>query len=103
MPTESELLQIQKPDDTQESAESLEELRQEVVRGFLYSHTRANDNTGKTLEAASFSYALIELLQEKGVITIEELDERKKQVGKRLVQKFAEEGMGMVALVENMR
>ncbi len=47
--------------------------------GLLYTHTRINDNTKKTLEAASFLYALIELLHEKGLISIEELDERKRQ------------------------
>jgi hypothetical protein len=79
-------------------SEFLEELRREIVHGFLYSHTRANDNTGKALEIASFCYALIELLEEKGIISIEELDERKKVAGKRLVKKFAEKGMGVVAL-----
>jgi hypothetical protein len=73
-------------------------LRREIVGGFLYSYTRANDNIGKALEIASFCYALIELLNEKGIISIEELDERKKAVGKRLVKKFEEKGMGVVAL-----
>jgi len=71
-----------------------EELRKEVAQGFLYSHTRASTNTGKALEVASFCYALIELLEEKGIISIEELDERKKVVAPRLVKKFAEKGMG---------
>jgi len=99
--TESTLLQIQKQSDTQNVADGngnhsafFEELRKEVVHGFLYSHTRANDNTGKALEIASFCYALIELLNEKGIITIEELDERKKVVADRLVKKFAEKRMG---------
>lgn len=33
----------------------------------LYTHTRINDNTKKTLEAASFLYALIEPLNGKGL------------------------------------
>lgn len=108
MHTESSLLQILKLIDIQDinrdngnHSDFLEELRQEVVQGFLYSHTRANKNTGKALEIASFCYALIELLQEKGIITFEELDERKKVVGKRLVKKFTEQGMGVVALQES--
>ncbi len=52
------------------------DLRQEVAEGLLYTHGRLNSNTSKTLEAASFLYALVELLNEKGVLTIEELDER---------------------------
>ena len=101
MLTEKPLLRIQKQSDIQNAAnddgnysEFLEGLRKEVVQGFLYSHTRVNANTGKALEVASFCYALIELLSEKGIITIEELDERKKVVVGRLVKKFAEKGMG---------
>ena len=46
------------------------------------------------VEAASFLYALIELLNEKEFISIEELDERKKQVAERLVRMFVESGTG---------
>ncbi len=55
-----------------------------------------NFNTNKTLEAASCLYALIELLNEKGLISIEELDERKKQVAERMVKKFAESGIRLM-------
>jgi hypothetical protein len=79
-------------------ASSVEALRREVVQGFLDSHTRSNKNADKVLEVASFSYALIELLQEKGLITVEELDERKKQIIQRLISKFIEQGMGVVAM-----
>jgi hypothetical protein len=57
------------------------DLREEVVQGLLYAHSRANANTTKTLKAASFLYALIELMSEKGLITVDELDERKRTVG----------------------
>ncbi len=67
-----------------------------MAEGLLYTHSRLNANTSKTLEAASFLYALVELLNEKGVITIEELDERKKQVAERLVQKFVKSGIGLM-------
>lgn len=76
----------------------MEELRQEVTQGFLDSHSRSNKNTGKAVEIASFCYALIELLQEKGIITFEELDDRQKVVSQRLVKKFVEQGMGAVVL-----
>lgn len=68
----------------------------DLSSGLFYTHTRVNDNTKKTLEAASFLYALIELLNEKGIISIEELDERKKQVAERLVKKFTESGIGLM-------
>jgi Fe-S-cluster containining protein len=78
----------------------VEELREEVAQGFLYSHSRANVNSSKLLEVTAFSYALIELLAERGLITVEELDERKAQVGKRLAEKFAEKGMGVALTAE---
>jgi hypothetical protein len=77
-----------------------ETLREEVAEGLLYAHSRENANTSKVLEVASFAYALIELLIERGVIAVEELDERKRQVGQRLVEKFAAKGMG-VALTKD--
>lgn len=78
----------------------VEALREEVARGFLYAHSRANVNSSKLLEVSAFSYALVELLAERGVITVEELDERKAQVSKRLAEKFAERGMGVALTAE---
>ena len=75
------------------------DLRQEVAEGLLYAHSRLNANTSKTLEAASFLYALVELLNERGLISIEELDERKRVVGQRLAEGLMAQGMG-VALQE---
>jgi Fe-S-cluster containining protein len=72
------------------------EFRDETARGLAYTHARANANTGRLLEIASFSYSVIELLAEKGIISIEEVDERKKVVADRLADKFREAGMGVV-------
>ncbi|HZO32398.1 MAG TPA: YkgJ family cysteine cluster protein [Chloroflexota bacterium] len=71
-------------------------LRQEVAEGLLYTHTRLNANTSKTLEAASFLYALIELLDERGLLSIEELDERKRVVGQRLAKQLNQQGLGVM-------
>jgi hypothetical protein len=46
--------------------ETPERLRDELVGGLLYCHDRENTNTTRTLEVSAFSYALIELLLEKG-------------------------------------
>ncbi len=70
--------------------------RQEVTKGLLYNHIRINLITAKNIEVSSFLYALIEILNEKGLLTIEELDERKKEVAERLVKKFVESGMGLM-------
>lgn len=68
----------------------------DLSSGLLYTHTRINANTAKILEASSFLYALVELLNEKGLLSFEELDERKKQVAERLVKKFVESGIGLM-------
>src|SRR6266508_3383213 len=77
-------------------AEVFDDLRGEITSGLLYTHHRANANTSKTLEVTSFAYALIELLVDKGLLTVEELDERKRQVAARLAKKFRDSGMGVV-------
>jgi hypothetical protein len=82
--------------------DAYEVLRQEIVGGLLYCHDRANTNTGKILEVTSFAYALIELLAEKGLLTIAELDARKQIVGKRLVEKLKENGMGVMLQQEQI-
>lgn len=69
-------------------------LRQEVAEGLLYAHSRLNANTAKTLEAAAFIYALVEMLSEKGIISLEELDQHKHAVGKRLAEDFKKKNMG---------
>ena len=76
--------------------ESVSALREDIRDGLLYTHHRANTNTSKTLEVTAFSYALIELLVERGILTVEELDERKRQVAARLAVKFRDDGMGVV-------
>lgn len=73
----------------------IDDLYEQVSGGLLYSHHRANANTSKTLEVTAFAYALIELLIEKGLLTEEELNERKRKVGQRLVKKFNHNGMGV--------
>lgn len=69
-------------------------LRAEIAGGLRYTHTRANANTAKLLEVASFAYAAIGLLSESGLISVAELDERKKVIADRLIEKFRQEGIG---------
>ncbi len=78
------------------STDKLSDMQSDLASGLLYTHTRLNDNTKKILESTSFLYALIELLNEKGVITIEELDDQKKKVAERLVKRFTESGVGLM-------
>jgi hypothetical protein len=71
-------------------------LREEVAEGLLYTHARLSENTKTTLEAAAFLYGLIELLSEKGLISIEDIDARKREVAKRLAKKHRENGVGVL-------
>lgn len=82
--------------DRRYSVNHTQNLRQAVAQGLLYTHSRLNANTSKTLEATAFLYALIELLEEKGLIAIAELDERKRTVGTRLVEQLRQSGNGVI-------
>lgn len=78
------------------TADAVEGLRAEVAEGMRYAHHRANANTSRALETAAFAYALVELLVERGVLTVAELDERKQGVAARLEERFRDSGMGVM-------
>jgi len=70
-------------------------LRGEVAEGIAFLHTRLGATTARSLEAASFLYALVELLVEKHLLTLEELDARKAVVSQRLARRYAEKDPGV--------
>jgi len=80
--------------------EAGERLRREVEGGLLYCHHRENTNTTQALEVTAFTYAVIDLLVEKGLLGEDELNERKQEMGRRLVEKFNARGMN-VAIQES--
>lgn len=82
------------PQDSRSSS-TLNGLRQEVTEGLLYTHARLSHSTQKNFEVASFLYGLIELLSEKGLVSIEEVDGRKREVADRLAKKLRDEGAGV--------
>jgi len=67
-----------------------------IIEGLLYIHTRLGENTKSTLEATAFLYGLIELLSERGLLSIEELDERKREVAERIIMKSRNKGVGIL-------
>ena len=69
---------------------------QETTEGLYYTHVRINNNTAKILEASSFLYALVEILNEKGLISIEELDARQAKLADRIINKFVKSGIGLL-------
>jgi hypothetical protein len=76
--------------------DGLDNLRRDLTQGLLYTHRRLSANTAKNLETASFLYALVEILNDRGIITVDELDRRKKTVGVRLVEQFRKNGSGVM-------
>ena len=92
------LVQIEMQDNGDSDVDGVRhpQLRQEVAGGLFYTHARLSQNTNKTLENSAFLYGLIELLQEKGLITNDELDERKKGVGERLIAQWKKQGLGVM-------
>jgi Fe-S-cluster containining protein len=69
---------------------------QQVAEGLLYTHARLSENTRATLEASSFLYGLIELLHERQLVSIDELDRRQREVAERLGRKNAEKRVGVL-------
>ena len=68
---------------------------EEILEGFLYSYRQLDTNAAKVYEASANLYSLIELLVAKGIIGVDELDQRKKAVEKRLKESFNESGIGV--------
>ncbi len=83
-------------DNEQVLFDYIQNLHQQLAAGLLYTHSRLNANTSRTLEATAFLYALVELLEEKGLITLAELDARKRDVGQRLVERLRQSGDGVM-------
>jgi Fe-S-cluster containining protein len=67
----------------------------EILEGFLYSYRQMDTNAVKVYEASASIYSLIELLVAKGIIDIEELEQRKKAEQKRLEESYKKDGIGV--------
>lgn len=78
------------------SVDKLPKIHEELSSELLYTHSRINIKVSKTLKSSSFLYALIELLIKQGLLTLEKLDKRKRQVAERLVKRFVESGLGFM-------
>lgn len=73
-----------------------ERLRAGLTDGLLYTHTRLNANTRQVRETAAYLYALIELLDAKGLISPEELEPLRAAMEESLLAKARQEGEGVV-------
>jgi Fe-S-cluster containining protein len=68
---------------------------QEVLRGLVYSHNRANANTTELHKAAVTLQAVVELLIERGVLDRETLEARREAATENLRRHFLERGMAV--------
>lgn len=71
------------------------EFRERVAHGLLYTHNRLNANARQAREAAAYIYALIELLDAKGLISPAELEPIRESMEQALVDKHRHEGNGV--------
>jgi Fe-S-cluster containining protein len=78
-----------------EPAAEASEDRLAMQDGIAYLHKRLGANAARTLESAAFTYALIELLTEQGLIAVEDLDARKHSVAERLLDRFQRNDPGV--------
>lgn len=85
-----------KPEDSAAAAPTAGSLRRDIAEGLFYVHARLSENTKANLEASSFLYGLVELLSEKGIISIDDLDKRKEAVAERLIRKNKDKGVGVL-------
>jgi len=68
---------------------------EEILEGFLYSYRQLDTNALKVYEASSDLYSLIKLLVAKGIIQVDELNQYKEEVEKRLNDSFKDSGIGV--------
>lgn len=71
------------------------DLYQDLLRGLLYTHNRANANTAEVHLACATIHAVVELLLERGVLNREELARRQDAASDTLRRQYVERGMGV--------
>jgi hypothetical protein len=69
--------------------------RDELIRGLLYMHNRANANTAQVHEANAAVQALIEVLEDAGVLDRAELEQRWRDARVRLQHEYVDRGMAV--------
>jgi Fe-S-cluster containining protein len=67
----------------------------DVIRGLVYTHNRANANTAELHQASAAVEALTELLIERGVLDRETVQARQREAAEKLRGQYLERGMGV--------
>jgi Fe-S-cluster containining protein len=68
---------------------------QDLLRGLVYTHNRANANTAAAHEANATLQALVELLVEEGLVDREAFEARRAQSSEKLRREYLERGMAV--------
>jgi putative zinc- or iron-chelating protein len=68
---------------------------EDMLRGLIYSHNRANGNTAEVHQASATVHALVELLIERGVLDRTTLETRQQEAAERLRRQYLERGMAV--------
>ena len=66
-----------------------------VLRGFMYTHNRANSNTAEVHKTGASVQAAIELLIERGLIDRDEWEARRETAAERLRKEYLDRGMAV--------
>lgn len=67
----------------------------DLLRGLIYTHNRANANTAEVHEANATLHTLVEMLVACGLVDPEAFDEKRKQASERLRREYVERGMAV--------
>jgi Fe-S-cluster containining protein len=67
----------------------------DIHRGLVYAHNRANANTAEVHQANATLNALVELLVDRGLVNIESLEARRKQAAEQLRRDYLGRGMAV--------
>lgn len=68
---------------------------QDLLRGLIYTHNRANANTAASHEANATLHALVELLIERGLIDRDAFNAQLAQAAEQLRREYVERGMAV--------
>jgi hypothetical protein len=68
---------------------------QDLLRGLVYAHNRANANTAEIHQANATLHALVEVLVDRGLVNIESLNGRREQASEQLRRRYLERGMAV--------
>ncbi|CAN5561133.1 hypothetical protein BH20ACI3_BH20ACI3_43220 [soil metagenome] len=77
------------------SATEAESVNQDLLRGLVYTHNRANANTTELHQTTATLGALVELLVESNLVNTEELDQRRKELSEQLKRQYLGRGMAV--------